>query len=371
VNVLYISKALVVAAYRDKLRSLSAHVRVKGIIPDRWGRDGYEPILGGGADVQPWPVRFHGHNHMHLYRSVTRLIEDSRADVVHIDEEPYSAVTWQLARACHRHGVPSLFFAWQNLDKRLPPPFGAIRGYVFRHAAGGIAGTEAAAEVLRNAGYTGRLAVIPQMGVDAGRFRPDPAAKLALRRRLGGTGDEIVIGYGGRLVPEKGVHLLIRALAGLPDVRLLILGDGPERHRLEEQAVVEGVEKRVIFTGLVASTEMPRWLAALDVLALPTVGRPGWTEQFGRILIEAMSCGVAVIGSRNGEIPHVIGEAGVAVEPGDEQALTEALRVLVGNAELRMLLGERARTRALERFTNDRIAADTARFYRSIIGRSA
>src|SRR5690606_2150032 len=138
--------------------------------------------------------------------------------------------------------------------------------------------------------------------------------------------------------------------AGIPGTRLIIMGDGPERDRLEALAESLGSAERVTFAGHVPSLEMPRWLAALDILVLPTVGRKGWAEQFGRILIEAMACGVPVIGSRSGEIPRVIGEAGLLVAEGDERGLTEAIRALSGEAELRTGLGARGRARVLDRF---------------------
>lgn len=370
-KVLYISKALTVAAYRDKLRSLAELVEIAAVMPARWGAHPVEPLVNGFPRVRAWPVRAHGRNHFHTYRGARRLLREIRADLVHIDEEPYSAVTFQLARQCERIGTPFVFFAWQNLRKRLPPPFGAMRSYVFRRAAGAIAGTEAAADVLRAAGWTGPTAVIPQLGVDTGRFRPDPAARLGLHRRLGATDDQVFIGFGGRLVREKGVHLLVRAIAGVPGTRLIIVGDGPERESLESLAEALGIAERVTFAGHVPSLEMPRWLAAFDLLVLPTVGRRGWVEQFGRILVEAMACGVPVIGSASGEIPRVIGEAGLLVPERDERALTEAIRALVAAGDLRTGLGARGRARVTDRFTNERIAADSVAFYRSVVRRRA
>ena len=150
-KVLYISKALTVAAYRDKVRSLGELIDVAAIMPTRWGRQEVEPLLTSRPRITAWPVRAHGRNHFHTYRAAHRLLQGAGSDLVHIDEEPYSAVTFQLARLCRRSGTPFVFFAWQNLRKRLPPPFGAMRAYVFRHAAGAIAGTDAAADVLRAA----------------------------------------------------------------------------------------------------------------------------------------------------------------------------------------------------------------------------
>src|SRR5690606_12988801 len=245
VRVLYVSKALTVAAYRDKVKSLAELVDVTAVMPDRWGVDGVEPTVNGAPRVVAWPVRAHGKNHFHTYRGARRMVTQARSDLVHIDEEPYSAATFQLARHCVRTHTPFIFFAWQNLHKRIPPPFGAMRSYVFRRAAGAIAGTEAAADVLRAHGWSGPTAVIPQLGVDTTRFRPDPAARMGLHRRLGASDDEVFVGFGGRLVPEKGVVLLVRAIAGVPGTRLIVLGDGPERERLESLAESLGIAERV------------------------------------------------------------------------------------------------------------------------------
>src|SRR5690606_13372259 len=176
--------------------------------------------------------------------------------------------------------------------------------------------------------------------------------------------------FGGRLVPEKGVHLLIEALASLPDdAHLVVMGDGPERPWLEAQAAQAGAGERVHFVGAVPSVAMPRWLAALDVLALPSLRTKGWAEQFGRILVEAMACGVPAVGSATGEVPEVVGEGGVVVPEGDAAALAEALRgFAAAPPELRAELGRRAREHVLARYTQERVARETAEFYRLVLG---
>jgi glycosyltransferase involved in cell wall biosynthesis len=365
-RILYVSKAMHVAAYRAKLRALAALVDVRAIIPERWGAHTVEPV-DDDLDIELHEAVFHGHNHLHVYRHAQRLLAGPRPDVVHIDEEPYSLVTAQLVRLCRGHRVPCLFFAWQNLPKRPPPPFHALRAWVFRTADGAIAGTPAASDVLRNAGWARPLAVIPQMGVDHVHFAPDAAARARTRRHIGAEEDDFVIGFGGRLVREKGVHLLIEAAKGVPRSRVLLLGDGKERLRLRDAAQRAGIGQRVHFAGEIASLDMPAWLAALDVLALPSIGRPGWVEQFGRILIEAMSVGVPVVGSTSGEIPRVIGSAGLVVPAGDAMALREALLALHDSPVRRGTLAGLGRSRVLAEFTNDRIAADTVAFYRMLV----
>ena len=366
-KVLYLSKALSVAVYRDKLRSLSDHVEVAGVVPERWGQNGIEENDGSVPEVVSWPVYLHGHNHFHLYRRPGELIEEMEPDLVHIDEEPYSAATFQLTRACRRRQVPSLFFTWQNLDKPVPQPFGAMRAYVFRYTAGAIAGTRRAADVLRRSGYTGELSIIPQFGVNTDWFAPDEEARATIRERVAATDDDLVVGFGGRLVPEKGVDLLIAAAARYPHFRLVLLGDGPLRATLEGQAKQAGVADRVHFAGHIPSLEVPRWLPGLDVLALPSLTTKRWTEQFGRILVEAMSCGVPVVASNAGEIPRVVGDGGIIVREGDAPALGAALDRLAKDPGARATLAQRARTRAETRFSQEGVATATAEFYEHVV----
>ena len=345
-KVLYVSKALCVAAYRDKLRSLTSHVDIVGVIPERWGDQGIEESDGSVPDVVSWPVRFHGHNHFDLYRRAGGLVDEMAPDLVHIDEEPFSAVTFQLTRVCRRRRVPSLFFTWQNLEKPVPLPFGAMRASVFRHSGGAIAGTGRAAEVLRRAGYSGELSVIPQFGVNTQYYAPDEEARTAVRERVSAGSADLLVGFGGRLVPEKGLDLLISAAAKYSHFRFVILGDGPQRAALEAAARQAGVADRIHFAGHVPSLEVPRWLPGLDVLALPSLTTKRWTEQFGRILVEAMACGVPVVASNAGEIPGVVGDGGIIVREGNASAFSGALERLAKNPGARATLAARARARA-------------------------
>ncbi len=362
-RVVYVSKALTVAAYRGKVEALAREVDVTAVVPERWGR---ATVEGAGARLERLPAWLHGHNHFHFYRGAGALLDRLRPDLVHIDEEPFSVVTLQIARLCRARAIPCLFFAWQNLPKRLPPPFRALRERVFAHVVGGIAGTPAAARVLRRGGFRGPLAVIPQFGVDPERFAPDAGARLRVRRRMGLPEDAFVAGFAGRLVAEKGVEHLVAALAAVPEAYLLVIGDGPRRAALERLAdrLLPGVRAR--FAGGVPSLDMAAWLNALDVLALPSLTTPGWSEQFGRVLVEAMACGVPLVASRSGEIPHVVGDVGVLVPEADVAALAAALAGLAAAPARRAELGRLGRRRVLDRFTHQRIADRTAAFYRSL-----
>jgi glycosyltransferase involved in cell wall biosynthesis len=182
------------------------------------------------------------------------------------------------------------------------------------------------------------------------------------------TGEPVHLAYVGRLVKEKGVDLLLEALTDLPGRwRLTILGSGPQEERLRALAQRDSLRERVRFRALIPSLEMPAFYQSVDVLVLPSRSRPNWTEQFGRVLIEAMACGAAVVGSEAGEIPNVMGDAGLAFPEEDGAALRALLARLVTDGDLRRALGARGRVRVLEHFTQRRIAADTVAVYREMM----
>jgi glycosyltransferase involved in cell wall biosynthesis len=202
------------------------------------------------------------------------------------------------------------------------------------------------------------LPVIPQFGVEQDVF--SPVARAA-------RGYPLVIGMAGRLVPEKGTDMLLRVLAGIDaDWKLQIVGSGPQRKRLDELADKLRIASRIDFLPWRPSSEMPDFYRGLDLLIVPSLTRPNWKEQFGRVLVEAMACGIPVVGSDSGEIPNVIGDAGIIVPEGNVDALSAAIRSLIADEERRVELGRRARRRVLDHYTQDRIAALTVDAYRSI-----
>jgi glycosyltransferase involved in cell wall biosynthesis len=177
------------------------------------------------------------------------------------------------------------------------------------------------------------------------------------------------VGFAGRLVPEKGVDLLLRAVAqlpaqALPAVAVRLLGAGPERVRLLALAHDLGLAGQVTVESA-GSLEMPARLAGLDCLVLPSRSRPNWKEQFGRVLVEAMACGVPVIGSTCGELPHVIGAAGLVFPEEDVAALAAHLRALWQDAALRAQLGARGRERVLAHYTQQQVARQTVEVWRA------
>jgi len=369
-RVLMLSKALVAGIYQRKLECIAAHgIDLLALTPDSWrderGVQPLERVYTRGYDLQTVPIRFNGNFHLHHYPTLRRWVRDFRPDIVHIDEEAYNAATWHALFEARRMGAKTVFFTWQNILRAYPPPFRWGESWVLRHADAALAGTDSAAEVLRAKGYTGDLAVIAQFGFDPDLFTP-------ARRR---PDRPFTIGCVARLVPEKGIDILLRAAAALADGspdgdwRLRIVGGGPERAALQALADQLGIAARVTFAEQVPSTAMPDQYRLFDVLAVPSRTTPTWKEQFGpRASVEAMASGVPVIGSDSGAISGVIGAAGVIVPEGDIVALTAALTRVRDDSAWAAGLAQRGRARAIGHYTHEQIAAATVAVYGRLVG---
>lgn len=372
-RVVMISKALVVGAYQRKLEELArlGEIELTAVVPPEW-RDRrshvkLERAHTAGYELVVAPLIFAGQYHLHFYPTLGAILKRTRPDIVHMDEEPYNLATWHGLRLAEAAGARGVFFTWQNLNRRYPWPFRAFEIANYRRAAHVIAGNRTAVEVLTAKGYRGPVTVIPQFGVDPEIFHPAPEAAGQEPRPTAPA--PFHIGYAGSLIPEKGVDLLLAACAALPNRgwRLTILGDGPERPRLMALAGETGIAGQVTFLGHRPSTQTPDIYRTFDALVLPSVSRPNWVEQFGRVLTEAMACGVPVIGAASGEIPNVIGDAGLVFSEGDADALRDALARLLADPALHRDLAGRGRARVLAHFTQAQVAAATYRVYQAVL----
>ena len=366
-RVLIVSKACLVGAYQTKLEAIAqfSDVDLAVVVPPVWndpaGRITLERSHTEGYRLYVDPLRLNGQFHLHYYPTLKRRLRGFQPDILHMDEEPYNLATWLGVRHARAVGAQSLFFSWQNIYRQYPFPFNLLEKQVLKTVAYAIMGNEEAVRVWQAKGYDGPYQVIPQFGVDPDLFHP-PAQR--------DRGRGFVIGAAGRrLVPEKGIDLLLRAAAQLPGVwRLQIAGEGPERQRLEQLARELGIARRVHFDGPIPSEQMPAYLRQLDVLVLPSRTLTNWKEQFGRVLVEAMACEVAVVGAASGEIPNVIEQAGLVFPEEDVDALRAHLLQLMQTAGLRDKLGKAGRERVLERYTQAQIAARTVDVYREMKG---
>jgi glycosyltransferase involved in cell wall biosynthesis len=350
-----LSRAALVASYRPKLDALARRpdVELTVVVPPRWKEPDrvqeLEPGPTPGYDLVVEPLLFDGSFHTHCYPRLARRLRAVRPDVLYVEEEPYNVATAHATWLAARHGIRTVCFTWQNLERRYPFPFSAIERATLHRIDHLACGSTASEAVWRAKGYTGSASIV-QSGVDLG----------ALAAPSDRPPRPFTVGYVGRLVEAKGVDVLVGAFAAaaLPDdARLLLAGDGAARADLEARVRRLGIAPRTELRRWAPSAQVPSLLHQLDVLVLPSRTRPNWKEQFGRVLVEAMAAGVAVVGSDSGAIPDVIADAGLVVAEGDERALAAALERLAGDPELRADLARRGRQRARDHYSHEQIAA--------------
>jgi len=299
--------------------------------------------------------------HRTIYGTLSFHLRRIQPHLVHAEEEPDSLAALQIATA-HRILAPRallVLHTWQNINR----PKAKFVWWVTRKtldSADAILGTTAEAiQILRELGYKGVTAAIPQEGVNLEVFRPRPEAPPS---------EPFVMCYAGRLAPEKDIDLLLRTLKRLPsEANLMLIGEGPHRESLENLANELGLADRVKFVGAAMPADMPALLHQSGALVLPSRTTPKWKEQFGRVLIEAMACGIPVVGSDSGAIPEVIGDAGLVFPERDARALAHCLKRLIESPILRQQLSQRGVARVTHLYSQEHIAAQTVHFYRHLL----
>ncbi|HEX4437396.1 MAG TPA: glycosyltransferase family 4 protein [Solirubrobacteraceae bacterium] len=315
------------------------------VVPSRWRHEysdtdvAPKALPGLEGALRPTPIVLPGRPQRHVYlTSARRVCAELRPDVAFLEAEPYSLPAMQWGRACVKLGIPFGVQCYENIDRPLPGPVRALRSWVLRHAAFVAARSDSAARLARDWGARGAVGLAPP-AVPVWEAVPEAPEH------------PFTVGYAGRLIESKGLADLLAAVRRLEaPVELLLLGNGAMRGRLEDQPI-PGSRVRVI-DGL-SHDRMAAGYAQLDVLALPSHTTPTWKEQFGRVIIEALWCGVPVVGSDSGEIPWLIGltEGGLVFEEGDVDALSARLEELRGSPELRRRLAESGRAAVERMFT--------------------
>ncbi len=368
-RVLLLSKAMVVGTYQRKAEELAAlpGMELTVAVPPQW----VEPRVGAlplerrhlsGYRLAVVPMWLNGHFHLHFYPGLRRLVAAVKPDIFHIDEEAFNLATFQAMRLGIAAGAHCCFYNYANIARRYPPPFGQFEQYNFKHAAAAMVANHEAATIVREHGYHGPVHIVWQFGVDPELFYPDPAQVLDQAPA------PFRIGYLGRLVPEKGVLDLVQALQQLPaHVQLIITGRGGQEAELRAEVERLGLRERVTLQPQLPSDQVAGEMRRLHALVLPSRTTARWKEQFGRVLIEAMASGVPPVGSDSGEIPHVIGDAGLVFHEGNVDDLAAQLRRLVEQPALRIALAQRGRERALSQYTQRAVAQHCYTIYQEML----
>jgi glycosyltransferase involved in cell wall biosynthesis len=244
----------------------------------------------------------------------------------------------------------------------------------FARADAVTAPSEDLLERARSLGARGRLELVPY-GVDATAFRPDEDDARNLREELGLVPDDVVVLGVGRFIPVKGFEYLVDAVAharaDVPLLKLVLVGDGDLSSALRARAERAGLGDAVRFTGLLPPAQVSRYLAAADLVAVPSVHHDGYVDGLPNVALEAMSSATPLVASRVGGLPYVVEEdtTGLLVPEGDVDALAGAITRLARDPGLRTRMGEAARARVERELTWEAVARRIAGIYESVTGR--
>lgn len=372
-KVLYVWHSLVEPEYQKVLHALKdSGVEVLGIVPDEW-REGGRDLRGGAlpsALLRVFPVV--GKNRVNRFFfpdlwGVMKTVREFDPDILHLLEEPPSLVALEflalLKLVSPRTKI--VLQSFENIWSERKPHVRMIERIV-------LSGTDCLITVplegfalWRKKGFSKRIVQSP-LGIDPQVFFPSNT-----RANERSVSDLLRIGYVGRLVKEKGIYDLLDACTSLAKsghrLSLSYRGNGPERDNLENRTRTTPSSLDVQVSAALPVSELTEFYRSLDVLVLPSRTTPTWKEQFGRVIIEAMACGAPVIGSSSGEIPNVIGEGGMVFEEGDVRSLEECLRKLLLSPDLGRDLSAKARRRAEQHFSWNKIALDLKALYESLL----
>lgn len=341
----------------------AAGIDIVAAIPERW-RDaaGDERRTASGTDggVRLVPVAVSGiddeTNAVWHAGTLRRLLRDVRPDLVHLEREPWTATAGAVIAAARKLHIPVVLQA----ASPIPPALGLVarwqRGRVLQLVDGVIGSSTPALALLRS----GLRADCPTACI-ADSATPVPS------RLLTAPHDTFTIGFQGRLVPERGCDLLLRAAVKLHGPwQLRIAGTGPSQEALEALAQQLGIAARVEWLGGLPAGHRDAFWSSLDVLVAPSRTTQDWVEPAGLMLREAMARGITVAATASGALPDVLGESGALVPEDDPAALAELLQRFADDPLALSAARDGGRKRVMAQFTAEAIADRMQGFWRNV-----
>lgn len=329
-----------------------------------------EEMRAGGFRMKAIPIPRHIQpiGDLRAILELFRFIREERFAIVHTQTSKAGFVGRAAARLA---GVPVIIHTAHAFPFHpyLPPYVIRLYAMVERWAGRLSDVIMVDTDAIRAEGLRRRVAppdkiVTVHMGIDLDRFSPAVADGSRVRRELGIGADDLVVGTVARLVPDKGLECMLQAAAAIaprwPPLRLLIVGGGPLRCRLEAQAREGGIADRVIFVGV--RSDIPDLLAAMDIFVLPTR-----REGFGVVFAEAMAMENPVIGGDIPPVREVVGDAGILLPPAAPDRFAGAIDALLADRAKRRALGLAGRRRVQELFDQRNMFARVESEYRRLL----
>lgn len=303
--------------------------------------------------------------------SLLQIIKEFKPDLIHVEQELHDWVLGEviLLNSLFWH-VPTSVFIWENLRRQYGHVARYCRQFNLKRIDALIAGNEEALEIVREDGFKGVGIILPQFGVNENFFCPHEVGTLRQDLDLEG---KFVISFVGRYVQEKGIHTLIQAIEKLThtdnitEFSLLLLSSMEPPDWLKEKA--NTLKDKIYIIGNIPHEDFPRYVNLFDILVLPSETQENWKEQFGRVIVEAMACGVPVIGSSSGAIPEIIGDYGLVFQEKDAQDLTNKLLELINNPRMLSDLKGKVREYVMENYTHDKVVEKTINTWQELLNK--
>jgi glycosyltransferase involved in cell wall biosynthesis len=292
--------------------------------------------------------------------AILRLRQLMRARDVGLVHTHSSVDSWLASIAAKSLGLPVV------RTRHVSIPIGRRRGLVYRLADRVITSAESARSMVTAAGIAPDRVVTISAGVDSERFHPGVSG-TAVRKELG-LGEAPVVGLVANVRGSKGHNVFLEAarsvIAGKPDARFLIVGDGVGFDEVSRRVREMSLDTSVCLTGF--RRDIPEVMAALDVLVLPSIR----SEAIPQVIPQALAVGTPVVASTVGGSPELIrdGENGRLVPPGDSRALADAILALLREPDRARAMARAGQAMVRERYTIDATMARTTAVYRGLLG---
>lgn len=340
-KILAIGHSFILAQNRDVFRHINStfnievHIVAPEFVLSGLGRVEVEPEPEGSG-IKLFVVKTYIPQRVHFFYynlfDLQELLKKENYDAVYIWEEPYIVSGFSTALLCQLYKVPYFFFGCQNILKKYPFPISFLESQVQKKAACTFACGKVVQQVMVQKQYS-QVEYLPFF-VNQSRFSPLKAQDKLKQRELLGLQNQLTIGFMGRFVEEKGLRLFTEiadAVLAKNECNIIIIGSGPLQNEIQNW---QKNKSNCVVVSL-KHHEVPAVLAAIDVLLCPSQTRLNWKEQFGRMIVEAFASGVVVMGSDSGEIPYVIGDAGVVLPEQNIKAWVDALDQVLKSQDLR------------------------------------
>jgi len=373
-KVLLISNTYMIKVNQKKLDELASisGVELQVVVSKSWKEAIHknivvDPPINPNYSFHSFPSFFNGYPGKSIYRTLDLTMRKFKPDIIHTESGTRGFTTFQSVTYRRIFAPKSKFiaFTWANLEAPIIPPLQYFERINLSQTDHVICGNVGAKELLISKGYSRPISVIPQLGIDTDFFIPSNGNRL--RGELNISPDTFVIGFAGRMSPEKGLLFLIEAAAYLTgDWALILIGRGPDRDIAFRRAQTLGIAEHIRWIDVVPHLELVNYYNIMNVLVSTSITTPIWKEQFGLVVAQAMACQVPVIGSVCGETPNVIGDAGLLFHEGDIVTLSEHLKHLQADPRFCADLGKKGAKRIKEHYTFHSIAQQTYKVWESL-----